>query len=162
MDFIEALRAQEQSLEPSLGTPAPVSMVKTSQGKPLTMALWTEGMPVLLPETDLIAFSTKGGEPLGIFARQTLPRIQELRGEGLVFWGPRRVRYEGFPTSEQMARLERFATAEQMKTLQSPAGVRPAPPAPRPTPANGQFSTQGVPNLPRHLQSAGLGVQDSD
>lgn len=159
MDLLQALRQQEQDLDPALGLPATVSMVKTSQGKPLTMALWNEGAPILLPETDLIAFSARNGEPLGIFARQTLPRIHELRGEAVAIWGPRRVRYEGFPTAEQLSRLEQFANAEQMKSLQTPAGNRPA--APRPGPG-APFNAQGAAPLPRHLQGAGLGVQDSE
>jgi len=159
MDLLQALRQQEQDLDPALGLPATVSMVKTSQGKPLTMALWNEGAPILLPETDLIAFSARNGEPLGIFARQTLPRIQELRGEAVTIWGPRRVRYEGFPTAEQLSRLEQFANAEQMKSLQTPAGNRPA--APRPG-SGAPFNAQGAAPLPRHLQGAGLGVQDSE
>jgi hypothetical protein len=160
MDLIEALRQQEQDLDPDLGLPAPVSMVKTSQGKPLTLALWTEGAPVLLPEVDLIAFSARNGEPLGVFARQTLPRINELRGEAVAIWGPRRVRYDGFPTSDQLSRLERFATAEQMKALQAPGGDRRV--APRPGSGALPFNVQGAAPLPRHLQSAGLGVQDAD
>ncbi len=161
MDLLQALRQQEQDLDPALGLPATVSMVKTSQGKPLTMALWNEGAPILLPETDLIAFSARSGEPLGIFTRQTLPRIHELRGEAVSIWGPRRVRYEGFPTVEQLARLEQFATAEQMKSLQTPTGNRGA--APRPGPGPGApFNAQGAAPLPRHLQGAGLGVQDSE
>jgi len=163
MDLLQALRQQEQDLEPALGLPATVSMVKTSQGKPLTMALWNEGAPILLPETDLIAFSARNGEPLGIFTRQTLPRIHELKGEAVSIWGPRRVRYEGFPTAEQLSRLEQFATAEQMKTLQTPAGNRGAAPRPGPGPGPGApFNAQGAAPLPRHLQSAGLGVQDSE
>ncbi|MDR3683118.1 MAG: hypothetical protein P4L11_05250 [Geothrix sp.] len=160
MDLIEALRAQEQDLDPALGVPAPVSMVKTSQGRPLLLALWTEGAPVLLPETDLIAFAARNGEPLGIFARQTLPRIQELRGEGVPIWGPRRVRYDGFPTPEQLSRLERFATAEQMKALQAPGGDRRA--APRPGSGALPLNVQGAAALPRHLQGAGLGMQGSE
>lgn len=159
MDFIEALRNQEKALDPALGRPAPVVIVKTAQGKPLTLATWTAGTPVLLPETDLIAFSSADGEPMGIYLRQTLPRINELRGEPLTFWGPRRVRYEGFPTGEQLSRLERFATAEQMKALQAPGGARPG--ASRPGPSV-PFKGQGAPPLPRHLQAAGLGVQDPD
>ena len=162
LDLIEALRNQMQDLDPALGRPAVVTMLKTSQGKPLTMATWIGGAPVLLPEADLIAFTTASGEALGIYSRQTLPRIHELKGEAVAIWGPRRVRYEGFPTAEQLARLERFATAEQMQSLQAPADARPAPPAPRPGPGSGQFSTQGVPSLPRHLQGAGLGRQDKD
>ncbi|HEX7551938.1 MAG TPA: hypothetical protein VF378_00160 [Geothrix sp.] len=162
LDLIEALRNQEQDLDPALGRPAVVTMLKTNQGKPLTMATWIAGAPVLLPEADVIAFVAENGEPLGIYARQTLPRIHELKGEEVTAWGPRRVRYTGFPTAEQLARLERFATAEQMKALQAPAEGRPAAPASRPSTGSGQFSTQGAPNLPRHLQGAGLGRQDKD
>jgi hypothetical protein len=162
LDLIEALRNQEQDLDPALGRPATMTMVKNGQGKPLTMATWIAGAPVLLPEADVIAFVAENGEPLGIYARQTLPRIHELKGEEVTAWGPRRVRYAGFPTAEQLARLERFATAEQMKALQAPAEARPAAPASRPPTGSGQFSTQGAPGLPRHLQGAGLGRQDKD
>lgn len=161
MDFLEALRWQERDLDPALGRPAPVVLVKTSQGKPLTLATWSAGAPVLLPETDLIGFSDAQGEPLGIFFRQSLPRIQELRGEGVAIWGPRRVRHDGFPNAEQLARLERFATAEQMKALQAPAGLRPAAPKAA-APVGAPLSAQGAAPLPRHLQGAGLGVQDPD
>jgi hypothetical protein len=159
MDLIEALRVQDRDLDPALGLPAAVSIVKSGQGKPLSMALWAEGAPVLLPETDLIAFSARGGEPLGIFARQTLPRIHELRGEAVAIWGPRRIRYEGFPTPEQISRLECFATPDQMRALQAPGGDRRA--APRPGPGT-PFNAQGSAPLPRHLQEAGLGVQDPE
>lgn len=180
LDLIEALRLQEQDLDPALGYPAPLAVLKTQQGKPLSVATWRAGAPVLLPEADLIAFMDAQGEALGIYTRQTLPRIQELRGEPVEIWGPRRVRYEGFPTEEQLARLERFATAEQMKAIQNPPAAQraQAPAAPAPTPAaprqapapgpslakapNGQFSTQPTPTLPRHLSTAGLGVQDKD
>lgn len=161
MDFLEALRWQEKDLDPALGRPAPVVLVKTSQGKPLTLATWSAGAPVLLPETDLIGFSDAQGEPLGLFFRQSLPRIQELRGEGVAIWGPRRVRHEGFPNAEQLARLERFATAEQMKSLQAPAGARPAAPKTA-APAGAPLSAQGTAPLPRHFQGAGLGMQDPE
>lgn len=161
LDLIEALRHQEQDLDPALGRPALVAMLKTNQGKPVTVASWLAGAPVLLPETDLIGFSSANGEPLGIFTRQSLPRIQELRGEAVAIWGPRRVRYEGFPTAEQLGRLERFATAEQMKSLQAPANSRPAAPKPG-GPAANPLASQGAMPLPRHLQGAGLGIQDQD
>jgi hypothetical protein len=159
LDLIAALRQQEQDLDPALGRPAGVAMVKSGQGKPLTVAHWTEGAPVLLPETDLIAFSNAAGEPLGIYSRQTLPRINEIRGEAVTIWGPRRVRYEGFPTAEQLSRLERFATAEQMKALQTPAKERRV--VARPS-SIGPQSAQGSSPLPRHLQGVGLGVQDPE
>lgn len=161
LDLLEALRHQEQDLDPALGRPAQVAMLKTGQGKPLTAASWLAGAPVLLPETDLIGFTSAAGEPLGLFTRQSLPRIQELRGEAVAIWGPRRVRYEGFPTAEQLGRLERFATAEQMKSLQAPGGPRPAVPRP-PGPGANPLGAQGAPPLPRHLQGAGLGIQDQD
>jgi len=165
MDFLEALRRQEKDLDPGLGRPAPVLLVKTGQGKPLTMATWSAGAPALLPEADLIGFAGPGGEPLGIYWRQSLPRMHEVRGEAVDIWGPRRVRYEAFPTPEQIARLEQFATAEQMKSLQAPSGAQPGP---RPTapkaaaPTGAPFSAQGAAPLPRHLRGAGLGVQDKD
>lgn len=164
MDLIEALRCQEQDLDAALGRPSPVSMLKTNQGKPLTMALWTEGAPALLPEADLIGFARANGEALGIYSRQTLPRIHEIRGEAVQIWGPRRVRYEGFPTAEQLARLECFATAEQMASLQAPGGAKPAAkPMPAPaSPATVGGTVGGAAPLPRHLQGAGLGVQDSE
>ncbi len=161
LDLMEALRHQEQDLDPALGVPAVVTMVKTNQGKPLTMAFWNEGAPLLLAETDLIAFTNAKHEPLGIYARQTLPRIHELRGEAVSIWGPRRVRYTGFPNVEQLSRLEQFASAEQMKALDASASQKPAPPRPGPGGAPG-FSAQGAPALPRHLQGAGLGVQDKE
>ncbi|WP_243302838.1 hypothetical protein [Geothrix oryzisoli] len=161
MDFLEALRNQEKDLDPGLGRPAPVLLLKTGQGKPLTMASWTDGAPTLLPEADLIGFARPDGEPLGIYWRQSLPRMHEVRGTAVDIWGPRRVRYEGFPTAEQISRLEPFATAEQMKALQAQPGTRPAAPKPA-APAGAPFSAQGATPLPRHLQGAGLGVQDQD
>ena len=160
MDLLEALRQQEADLEPSLGRPATVAMLKTPQGKPMTLAVWAEGAPVLLPETDLVGFTSAGGVSLGLYTRQTLPRINEIRGEAVAIWGPRRIRYAAFPTAEQISRLECFATAEQMKALLAPGGNRPA--APRPPGQPGSALGQGAPPLPRHLQGAGLGVQDAE
>jgi hypothetical protein len=80
-------------------------------------------------------------------------------------WGPRRVRYEGFPTPEQLARLEQFATAEQMKALQAQPGAQPGarPAAPKAAaPTGTPFSAQGAAPLPKHLRGAGLGVQDKE
>lgn len=142
------------------------------------MATWTAGAPVLLPEAELVSFLSESGEPLGIYLRQSLPRISEIRGEMVNIWGPRRVRFQDFPTAEQLARLECFATAEQVKAMQAqPAGRtqpsqpgRPPAPASKAVPAPGApaapgtnpFSTQPTANLPRHLQGAGLGVQNKD
>lgn len=192
LDQLEAIRTQEEELDPALGRPAPVGLLKTQQGKSLSVATWMAGAPALLPEAELVAFVSEGGESLGIYWRQSLPRISELRGETVAIWGPRRVRFEGFPDAEQLARLECFATAEQVKAMQAQAAGRqqpsqagrpqapvsapvsapsPAPvPVPAPSPIAGpqaasgksQFSTQPTAILPRHLHGAGLGVQDGE
>ena len=78
-DMVEACRAQAESLPPELGDPALPGLIKTQQGRSVTYANWQEGRPVLLPEADLIGFVAANGRPLGIYFRQTLPRIAELR-----------------------------------------------------------------------------------
>ena len=164
MDLLQALRAQDQVLDPAVAGPMDLGTLRNSQSRTLTYATWMEGGPVALPEVDLVAFVSAGGEPLGIYFRPTLPRIHEIRGSLLELWGPRRTRLEGFPTRQQLARLEVFATPEQMKAV----AQQQAPPksaAPRPTtPAaanvlNTGGATQG---LPSNLRNAGLGVQEDD
>jgi hypothetical protein len=151
MDLIQALRAQAADLDPALGAPAALGTLRTQDGRPLTVATWTAGNPCLLPtECDLIAFSTADGAPLGIYWRQTLPRLSELKGEPVAIWGPRRVRYDRFPTGEEREHLERFADAQQMLALLRGQGGRPAPKA-APDPNA----------LPAHLQGQ-LGVQSED
>ena len=151
MDLIQALRAQAMDLDPALGAPAVLGTLRTQDGRPLTVATWTAGGPCLLPtECDLIAFSTADGAPVGIYWRQTLPRLAELKGEPIAIWGPRRVRYERFPTGEEREHLERFADAQQMLAMLRGQSGRPAPkPAPDPN------------AIPAHLQGQ-LGVQDSN
>ena len=164
LDLLEALRAQEQALDPALGRMGAVGLLKTQQGKSLVVATWRAGAPVLLPDSDLIAFQTENGAPLGIFWRQTLPRINELRPEPVELWGPRLVRFQGFPTAEQLARLECLVTADQVKAMQGQGQGR--PPASRPPTAGAAPSMTVSPGasapLPQHLRGAGLGVQDSD
>lgn len=155
-DLLEALAAQDRAL----GEASLMSLISTQQGRTLTMASWVEGRPVLLPEADLLAFMGAGQEPKGIYLRQTLPRIPELKGSPVEIWGPRRQRYDAFPTDEQLARLESFATAEQMRAMIAQAaglgGPKPAPaPAPAPSPVTAQASPR-----PAHLQGVSLGVQD--
>jgi hypothetical protein len=167
VDLLEALRAQAQDLDPALGIPAPVGMVRNSQGKSITVATWTESdQPVLIPETDLIAFITRDGRPLGLYVRTTLPRLTELRGEALPVWGPRRLRYHAFPTEEMLARLDQMATPDQMRSMVEPAPVAaptPRPAAPRSTApkAENLLSTQPVPALPAHLRDQ-LGKRNGD
>ncbi len=152
MDLLEAYAAQAQDLPPSLGLPAPVGLLTTQQGRTYTMATWTAGAPVLLPEADLLAFLGPEQEPLGIYQRQTLPRIPELRGEPVEIWGPRRTRYVGFPSAEQLERLEVLVNAEQMRAMM--------PKRQSPTPAPAQPAAP--PSRPPHLHGVSLGVQDGD
>jgi hypothetical protein len=161
-DLLEAYRIQEEDLDPALGVSAPMTMLKTGQGRSVTMGLWTEGKPVLLPECDSIGFVSKSGQPLGIYFRQTLPRIPELKGSVVEIWGPRRMRYEGFPTAEQLARLEAFASPEQMAQIFKNAGpARPGAPRPNAAIAPPPVSSSSSP-VPQHLRGQSLGVQDGD
>lgn len=151
LDLIQTLRAQAQDLDPGLGEPAPLATIRTQEGRPLTVATWTAGRPCLLPsECDLIAFMTADGVPLGIYWRQSLPRLAALKGEAVAIWGPRRVRYDRFPTGEEREDLERFADAKQMLDLLKAQG-QPGRPAPKADPQA----------LPAHLQGQ-LGVQNED
>jgi len=165
-DLAEAYRAQEESLPPELGRPAPLGLLRTQQGRSVSVATWQEGPAVLLPEADLVAFIAASGQALGIFFRQTLPRISELHGTPVEIWGPRRLRYEGFPTAAQLERLECFATGEQMASLIKGAAQ---PPAPRPSTASlanqaasGALSAQASSPVPAHLRGLSLGNQSED
>lgn len=161
-DLMQAYEAQVEHLPAELGQAASTGLVHTQQGRSMSYAMWKEGGPVLLPETDLVGFVRANGQPLGIFFRQTLPRISELHGTTIDFWGPRRIRYEGFPSPAQLERLEKFATAEQMSELFRPAGARPRPQAmPKPDQAS-SASSAGASPVPAHLRGLSLGVQSDD
>jgi hypothetical protein len=189
VDLLQALRVQDQDLDPALGRPTPVMMLTTQQGRTLLMARWIEGEACLLPETDLVGFMTKDGKPLGIYWRSTLPRMP-LKGTPVDIWGPRRQRFERFPIREDLGLLERWGNAEQMTQVLNEAAQRatqpkvseapkkesqPSQPNPvlqnpsapplakrpaKPAPS-AQFSTQPVPTLPRHLKGQ-LGIKDED
>ena len=153
LDLIQALRAQAPDLDPALGDPAPLATLRAQDGRPLTVATWTAGGACLLPsDCDLIAFMTADGVPLGIYWRQSMPRLAALRGEPVAIWGPRRIRYDRIPTGEEREDLERYADAKQMLDLLRTQGQA-GRPAPRP---------MGDPNaLPAHLQGQ-LGAQNGD
>jgi hypothetical protein len=168
-DLAEAYRAQEAVLPADLGRCAPMGMVRTQQGRSVSVATWQEGAPALLPETDLVAFIAASGKPLGIYFRQTLPRIPELHGSPVDLWGPRRLRYEGFPTPAQLERLECFATSEQMANLfkttpggPQPAAARQSSAALANQAASGALSAQASSPVPAHLRGLSLGRQDTD
>jgi hypothetical protein len=158
-DILQAYRAQEAHLDPAQGAICPVGMMRTQQGRAVSYTIWTEGKPVQLPETDLIVFTTAQGRPLGMYYRQTMPRISELRGIPVEIWGPRRLRYEGFPNAEQLARLECAANPEQtleiLRTVGNPG--RPSPVQATPPPA-----MKGASPIPAHLRGLNLGLQSRD
>jgi hypothetical protein len=164
-DLMEAYKAQESCLAAELGVPAPAGVVRTQQGRSISYTTWQEGQPVLLPETDLVGFLAANGRPLGIYFRQTLPRIAELHGVGVDIWGPRRIRYEGFPTVAQLARLECFATGEQMADLfkgSGPARPRPVNAPMQDRASSGSRAAQASSPVPAHLRGQSLGVQSDD
>ncbi len=172
LDLLQALRAQDNDLDNAVAgsaSPMPLGTLRNSQGRTLTCATWSEGVAVALPEVDLIAFIGAKGEPLGIYFRPSLPRIHELRGTVISIWGPRRSRFDGFPTGEQLARLEVFATAEQMKAMGQDLAAKVAPKPTTPaaanalnTPGTTQKTIQAASPLPNNLRGAVLGVQGDD
>jgi hypothetical protein len=165
-DLLEAYRAQEADLPGALGDPAPLGVLKTQQGRSVSFATWQEGRPTLMPETDLVGFVASNGRPLGIFFSKTLPRLAEIRGTLVDFWGPRRMRYEGFPTAAQLERLECFATAEQMSSMFKNAPAQPtpskAPATQQSLAASGALSAQISSPVPQHLRGISLGTQNAD
>jgi hypothetical protein len=76
-------------------------------------------------------------------------------------WGPRRQRFEAFPTAEQFGLLEAFADAEAMGALMRGEDPNKGPKAPRPQapalPAPGEAPTSSP--LPASLRDARLGSQ---
>ena len=158
-DVLHAYRAQEAALDETQGAIAPVGMMRTQQGKAISYTLWTEGRPVLLPETDMIVFVGAKGKPLGMYIRQTLPRIHELQGTPVEIWGPRRVRYEGFPTAEQLARLECAANGEQVQQILGGGAAQPRPSA---APSAPSPVSQTASPVPPHLRGLNLGSQAKD
>lgn len=164
-DMMEAYRAQESTLPPELGQPTQAGVVRTSQGRSVSYTTWQEGRPVLLPDTDLVGFLAASGRPLGIYFRQTLPRISELHGTVVDIWGPRRLRYEGFPTVDQLSRLERFATGEQMAELikgSAPARTRQVNASMQDRASSGALAGQASSPVPAHLRGLSLGMQNND
>lgn len=153
LDLTRVIQVQNQDLDPALGRPATMGTVRTQDGRPLTVATWTAGGACLLPsDCDLVGFMTEDGAPLGIYWRQSLPRLADLKGEAIPIWGPRRLRFDRFPTGEEREQLERFADAKQMLDILKGQGQT-GRPAPKPAPD---------PNaIHAHLQGQ-LGVQSED
>jgi hypothetical protein len=158
-DLLHAYRAQEEALDPALGAIAPVGIMRTQQGRSISYTLWSEGRPVLLPETDMIVFVNAKGKPLGMYIRKTMPRISELRGVPVDIWGPTRLRYEGFPTAEQLSRLECAANGEQVHEIIKASPGQGRPSAPQAAPPQ---MAQAASPVPPHLRGLNLGMQSKD
>jgi hypothetical protein len=126
---------------------------------------WVEGGPALLPDTDLVGFVAANGRPLGIYFRQTLLRIPEIHGTVVDIWGPRRLRYEIFPTATQLQRLECFASGEQMAELFKDPNRTHASRSAHPVPdraSSSALAAQSASPVPAHLRGLSLGVQSDD
>jgi hypothetical protein len=164
-DLVEAYRAQERALPAELGQPAELGLIKTQQGRSVNYCTWVEGGPALLPDTDLVGFVAANGRPLGIYFRQTLLRIPEIHGTVVDIWGPRRLRYEIFPTATQLQRLECFASGEQMAELFKDPNRTHASRSAHPMPdraSSGALAAQSASPVPAHLRGLSLGVQSDD
>lgn len=158
-DVLHAYHAQEAALDPAQGAVAPVGVMHTQQGRAISFTIWTEGAPVLLPETDMIVFRNAKGRPLGMYVRKTMPRIHEMKGVPVDIWGPRRLRYEGFPTAEQLARLECSANGDQVAEI---LGRAQGPVRRAPTQGAPSAVSQAASPVPPHLRGLDLGVQTKD
>jgi hypothetical protein len=166
MDSMAAYGAQAAHLaEMGIGEPCPLGMVRTQQGRTLTLATWVQGGTVLVPDSDLVGFVSSGGRPLGLYWRQTLPRLQRMKGAGVDVWGPRRMAFHDFPTKEELDQLELFAPPEAQAQVMG-LGGRPDPsgqgaaaqarPQQQPTAASVSSSSP----VPAHLRGLSLGTQD--
>jgi hypothetical protein len=168
MDAMAAYGAQAAHLEKmGAGAPCPLGMVKTQQGRSLTVATWAQGGTALLPDCDLVGFISSGGRPLGLYWRQTLPRLQRVRGAAVDVWGPRRLAFSEFPTAEELEQLECFAPPEVHAQAMGQAPGRPAPrqPAASQQPQQSTAASASVASsspVPAHLRGLSLGVQDDE
>jgi hypothetical protein len=163
MDIMAAYGAQAAHLAGmGVGEPCPLGIVRTQQGRTLTVATWAQGKVALLPDCDLVGFVSSNGSPLGLYWRQTLPRLQRVKGAGVEVWGPRRLAFHEFPTAGELDQLECFAPPD-VHAMAMGAG-RPAqgrPPAPQ-QPGAASATMQSNSPVPAHLRGLSLGVQGEE
>jgi len=162
MDFVMALEAQQETLAALGGRPAPIGILPHPKtGRPVPVAHRKGDRPRVLPEPDLGAVQAAQRAPLGIYWRQTFPRVPGLKGQDVDVWGPRRQRFDAFPTAEQFGLLEAFADAEAMAAIMRGEDPNKAPRSPRPQapamPAPGEAPISSP--LPASLRDARLGSQ---
>jgi len=161
LDVMAAYGAQAAHLaEMGIGDPCPLGMVRTQQGRTLTVATWVQGKTALVPDCDLIGFVSSNGKPLGLYWRRTLPRLQRIKGGGVEVWGPRRLAFHDFPTAEELDQLECFAPHDVHAQVLGQGSDRPAPAQQQSSAASA--SVQSSSPVPAHLRGLSLGVQDND
>jgi len=167
MDAMAAYGAQIADLaKMGIGSPCPLGTVRTQQGRTLTVAAWEQGGTALLPDCDLIGFVSSNGRPLGLYWRQTLPRLQRIKGTGVDIWGPRRMAFPAFPSADELDQLECFAPPEvHARVLGQGAGQAAAAQGRAPEPQQPGAASASVSSsspVPAHLRGLSLGVQDRD
>jgi hypothetical protein len=167
MDALTAYNVQALDLaKMQMGEPCPLGLVRTQQGRTLTVATWIEGRSALVPDSDLVGFISRSGKPLGLYWRQTLPRLHRIRGTQVEIWGPRRLKFDDFPTAAELEELECFAPADVHAQTLNPQGARKGQTTPaRPQQQQSQAASASVSSnspVPAHLRGLSLGVQDND
>ncbi|MDR0498224.1 MAG: hypothetical protein LBH03_00630 [Holophagales bacterium] len=167
LDTMAAYNAQVAELEKmQIGVPCPLGIIKTQQGRTLTMATWIEGKPALVPDSDLIGFISSAGRPLGLYWRQTLPRLQRLKGTIVEIWGARRLRFEEFPSLDELEQLECLAHADVHAQIVNPQTAQQSRPAPNKLQSQQSHAASATASsnspVPAHLRGLSLGVQSDD
>ncbi|MDR2698022.1 MAG: hypothetical protein LBB40_06070 [Holophagales bacterium] len=167
LDAMTAYNAQIAELaKMRIGEPCPLGIIRTQQGRTLTMAAWIEGKPALVPDSDLIGFISSAGRPLGLYWRQTLPRLQRIKGTTVEIWGPRRLRFEEFPSADELEQLECLAPADVHAQIINPGAARQGRPASgRPQSQQSHAASASASSnspVPAHLRGLSLGVQSDE
>ena len=161
MDTVAAYNAQTEPLaKMQIGEPCSLGLIKTQQGRTLTLTTWIEGRPAIIPDSDLLAFMSAKGRPLGLYWRQTIPRLNRIKGVHVDIWGPRRLLFSEFPNAEEMEQLECFAPSDVHAQLLDPKATRQQnrPPQSQQNHAASASASSNSP-VPAHLRGLSLGVQ---
>lgn len=171
LDSLAAYTRQADELaRQQIGVPCPLDIIKTQQGRSLTLTTWADCKPALVPDSDLIGFISSKGKPLGLYWRQTLPRLQRLKGVQVDIWGPRRLAFKEFPTAAELEELECFAPAEVHAKVLNPQAAQKGPPPPtspqtqqaRQAQATSSSLSSNNSPVPAHLRGLSLGVQGDE
>jgi len=167
LDIMAAYNAQTAELaKMQIGEPCPLGIIRTQQGRTLTMSSWIEGKPALVPDSDVVGFISSVGRPLGLYWRQTLPRLQRIKGTSVEIWGPRRLRFEEFPSADELEQLECLAPADvHAQIIGSGASRQSRSAQSRSQSQQSHAASASVSSnspVPAHLRGLSLGVQSDD